>query len=128
MTFAWQRAKEVWQQDNAEAFEVLLGRYMAVGALVWSSPEEFFLALPVRVRSDGELRHDDVAGDTWFVHLAALAVSACGRPSAFLERFLARAPYELPWVAWHRRQSKRLHRYRWSTLVARCQSSALTLP
>lgn len=86
-----QQAAEAWLRWNPGGdFTALLAGYLARG-FVYSGDDAFILAMP---------QNDD----TWFVHLAA------GR----LGRFLALAPYRLPFVAWQRRGGGQVRRYRWA--------------
>lgn len=118
MNLAWQRAKTLWESQNpGSSFDILLSRYITQGGMVWSCPEQFLLACPVVVHSDESLTHDAELGDTWFIHLAALATNAPA-PSEMLSAFVRLAPRPLPWVAWHRPPSKRLHRHAWERVVA----------
>lgn len=114
----WQTAKRVWESQNpGMSFEMLLGRYVAVGGVVWSSPDRFVLALPVSLDRTQNMVHDPDHGDTWFLHLAAQS-GGRSRSCDVLRGFMALAPHPLPFVAWHRRQSKRLHRYPWARVAS----------
>lgn len=117
MNLAWQRAKVVWEKENPDkSFDTLVSRYLTQGGIVWSSPEQFLLACPVVIHEDGTAMHDEELGDTWLIHLAALAEPA-PKPDAVLAAFVRLAPRPLPWVAWHRRRSKRLHRHAWERVL-----------
>lgn len=117
MILPWQRAKRAFEAVCSRGtFEELLGRYVAEGGYVWSSPEEFLLAIPCRRLHRGGLVTDHEKPDVWFVHLAA--VSPPRRMSASLiARFQSLAPRPLPWVAWNRRGGS-LRFYRWDQLAA----------
>jgi hypothetical protein len=125
MTYAWQRAKEAWEdQHTGIAFEDLVGRYISEGGYVYSAPDLFVLAMPVRKSTDGRCVHDDEEGDAWFLKLAALSSEASQEvkrigPTELLARFMKLAPYALPYVIWERQRSNRLHRYKWDQLEAR---------
>lgn len=115
--YAWQIAKEKWERDNpGKSFENLLGGYIKEGCYVWSAPTEFCLAAPVRIDEDGRIFHDPDNGDTWFVHLAARTDLGNLRAGEALLPFIERAPYMLPFVAWHRRNG-RLHRWAWEDFL-----------
>ncbi|TXH58941.1 MAG: hypothetical protein E6Q97_01000 [Desulfurellales bacterium] len=108
--YAWQKAAEEFARiAPGKDFAALVGHCVAQGAYVWSTPTEFILAMPVSIR-DGQPVHDD-AGDTWYVHLAALLNGTKG-PNRFLEL----APFRLPWVAWNRHGGP-LKRYRWARVA-----------
>lgn len=115
---AWQRAKQQWETANpGQSFDGLLTTYVAHGCVVWSCADEFLLACPVRL-DEGRLVHDPELADTWFIHLAAVSDANPKTPSQLLSTFTRLAPRPLPFVAWHRRQSKRLHRHTWEQVQA----------
>lgn len=121
MTFAWQRAKSAWEeQTQSMSFETLLGRYVAEGCLVWSTPQEFLLACPVVVAADGSLTHNPERADAWYLHLAALADPVASL-SDLVATFLRVAPHPLKWVVWHRARTRKLHRHSWEVAVQQAQ-------
>lgn len=123
--YAWELAKEAFQRDGrAGGFERLLGNTIAFGGHVWSSPNEFLMAYPVRIETDGSLVHDDEDADLWVIHLAALRdrsgrAGSAERMGRLLETFHRLLPYSLPWVGWHRHGNPVMRIYRWDKLLAR---------
>lgn len=82
---AWQRIS-----DSGEAgFAAMIGAFLRTG-FVYAGDDAFILAQPQN-------------GDTWWVHLAA----------GDLTRFLDLAPYPLPWVAWQRKGTGKVHVWSW---------------
>jgi hypothetical protein len=126
MSMAWQLAKSAWEsQTRTMSFETLLGRYVADGGVVWSTPKEFLLACPVVVAADGAMVHSAPRANAWFVHLAALA-DAAQSPGGLVATLTRVAPYPLPWVVWQRARTQKLHRHTWEAVMKQAQKFTAT--
>jgi len=118
----WQIARQIYESNSTDPFELLLGSYLAQGIL-HSSPEIFILARPVHYQAT-EIQ----APDAWFVHLAA---SAPAQRNSIRE-FMRMMPFPLPYVLWQRslgRPGQHFHAYPWDQLARRVgfyQFSGLT--
>lgn len=91
-----------WHESHVvgKPFTQLLADYLR-GGYVWSSPEAFLLAQPVSVDIKNlEVRSGKHQPNAWFVELAA-----GDKP---FEQFLRVMPYELPYLAWARRDHLRV--------------------
>lgn len=118
MKLPWQRAKNWWDQcGDGQPFETLLGRYLADGHYVWSSPTVFVLAAEVRL-NNGSLVLSK-RPNAWYVHLAAVA-----RGKFNAAAFLRLAPRPHEGVCWHRRG--RLHVFRWDQFAGRQPAPPMT--
>lgn len=84
-----EQAMDAYQRMNPSGdFAELEANYLRRG-FVYSGDDAFILAMP--------------SADAWFVHLAAVD----------MRRFLEVAPYRRTWVAWQRRGTGPVRRYRW---------------
>lgn len=84
-----------------------LAEYLAKG-YVYSGEDAFIMARTLRVdqiEQWNDLDSVHIEPDCWFVFLAA------GKGS--IHRFQELAPFELPFIAWHRRGSSKPKIYRW---------------
>lgn len=108
---AWQEAKKEHERWSKKPFEALLGEYIAAGRYIYCTPEAFILAFPAVIR-DGLPEQAAAQADTWFVRLGATN-EGCRDVLTPLGIFMGIAPFTLPFVAWYRRGSTRIHRYPW---------------
>lgn len=119
MNLAWQIAKQEHERWSQKPFEALLGEYIARGAYLHITPEVFIMAFPA-VMEDGKPVQSGLDADTWFVRLAATH-EGCRDFVKPLAEFMGLAPFTLPFVAWYRRGSQRVHRYTWDRAWAKVQ-------
>lgn len=120
MRLAWEIAKETYEREApGHSFNEFLSRYLGQGACVWSCPWVFVVACPVFIHPNGDLFHDPLLADTWYIHLAAISPNA-PKKVRMPDAFMALAPYQLSYVAWQRRQPGVFKRYSWERLQQFC--------